>query len=144
MSAPFSSPPEPRKGPAEGYPVPPAVAAFLAEAPAAVSARVLGVSTSRVRQLRLAHRPRLSTASLLRWKTYLTQQNPLAGRWCLRRVRGGAVQFKGSSCVVLPVYAADGQLLAVALTRGGALLMQPLGISAACFVVQLSSAMKAV
>lgn len=114
--------------------LPRGVAALLAAAPSKASAAALGLSIKRVEQVRRGDRPRLSPAALRRWEAHLLQHHPLTGRWVLRRVRGGEVQFKGLQYRVPPLLAVDGQQLGVAPSRAGALLMQVLATSCACFV----------
>lgn len=114
--------------------LPRGVAAFLAVAPSKASAAALGLSIKRVEQVRRGDRPRLAPAALRRWEAHLLQHHPLTGRWVLRRVRGGEVQFKGQQYRVPPLLAVDGQQLGVAPSRAGALLMQVLATSCACCV----------
>ena len=99
------------------------------------SARLLGVSASRIRQLRAGHSLRLSAATLRRWQDHVEQQHPIAGLWSPRRVRRGAVKFKGRSYEVPLCCAAEGQQVNVVAARNGGLLIQPITRSAeGCFL----------
>lgn len=134
-SSPVFAAGSPSKTIANANHLPHGLVAFLATAPSEASAAALGLSIKRVEQLRRGDRPRISPAAMRRWEAHVAHQHPLAGRWVLRRVRNSAVQLKGQRYEVPARLAGNGQQLAVVLTGSGALLMQPLAISAACFVV---------
>ena len=106
---------------------PPDLLAFAQQTPVAQAAQDLGLARKTVYRLRQGYWPSDSRKILSAWAQFRGRTAQQASSWFLRRVHvGGVVRHAGREFTAHGLAARTGELLAVARTAGGGLLVQTL------------------